>query len=201
MVASTGELAPSGSTGSPLKNESRVMELSKDTWHYRNFEVWKSRSRSRRHRDLRIGDRAYDYTEQTWNVKPPRQPDLCTYTRIVVLYAPFHRLGRFHDKHEWFQNLCTFIFLYLIALIMGFAILTVDEVNLPVWSAFVFPFIFYPAVGGIVLSVVWCKQKLDDWAERTPVDKPQKKKQPNVVLEYVKAKKRKICPIIEFEDV
>lgn len=48
------------------------------------------------------------------------------------------------------------------------------------------------ARGEIYVFPSWMKVKFNN--------KPKKDKQPNILLEYIKAKKQKICPLIELED-
>lgn len=55
----------------------------------------------------------------------------------------------------------------------------------------------------IILDKIWpiISPYLPKWEKKEKKEKIKKEKGPNILLEYLKAKKQKICPIIEFEEL
>lgn len=152
------------------------MNLNKNSWHYRNFDAWKNGSHSRKHGDLRRGD---------------RQPDLCTYTRIALVYGPTRRVGRWLRRMpEWLGVVLTVLVAYVAvtaAYLPSFPLLTAMYASLML-------FLLMTAVVALASAVLYLifiiKEDLDDFRDR----------EPSLVTSYVKAKKSKICPLIEFEE-
>jgi len=75
------------------------------------------------------------------------------------------------------------------------------------WSPFILPLVGIFVV--IFFPFVFLKEKIEDKIHERRIrrlnkqyDKlvPAKKKKPNVFVEYMKAKKEKVCPLIEYED-
>jgi len=50
---------------------------------------------------------------------------------------------------------------------------------------------------GVIFGGAWIKEKYDDWRWRHPKGKP-KKKNPNIALTFLRAKKSKYCPCLEW---
>lgn len=176
------------------------MELSKDSWHYRNFQVWQNNTRTLRNGDLVPLERRrplamFDYEG------PARRPDLCTYTRIVMLYAPFYRLGNFVHRHEGFfaalgaAIIATFFYLYAVMLTLTFF-----GENQPWFVQWVIGPVAFLALAAVILSIPTAVRFIRD--RRQSWEKEEVKREPKtkVVVEYIKARKSKVCPVLEFKD-
>lgn len=154
------------------------MELSKNTWHARNYNAWLLNSRTRRARATRYGDRPVE---------------LCSYVRIALFWGFFRRFGE-----RIFASLFALVFT---AMVLAWAWLVGDSVyNFGAWwlnllagagTVLVGAAILFGMVASVVTAIEWYK------------DRPYKEgpsHEPNVVVEAIKAKKRRICPIIELKD-
>lgn len=198
------------------------MKLSKDTWHYRNFEAWQYNSNSIHTRDLRP---RYDFEPVTYDngvsvklerkLVEGRQPDLCTYTRIALFYGPWHRLVRWNKNHRNILSWISFsLIAYALLSVLSAAIfLSTDGENSPIWNGaewvvwFLFPFAIAAAVLLVVSVIVlvavglsMLSDKFKDWRREHKYAVATKTKPPNILVERVKAHKQKICPMLEFED-
>lgn len=168
------------------------MKLRKDSWHYRNYERWRGFSRSKKAR---------------------QQPNLCMYSRVVV-YGGILRwldwaLDPNMEKNNWIQRLPGYFSLYIGAILAFTAILFPMRMLLPGddpvgWQEALVQCIFLNTVavtGLIVLGALfvgglfvffWAKEKFEEGR----VDKGP----PLAITKLKNAKRRTVCPLIEFTE-
>lgn len=175
------------------------MQLSKDTWHYRNFEAWQKKTRTIRNADLLPPHNRRNIAWVHHGDKPARQPDLCTYTRIVLLYGPAYRLGGWLHRHDWVAPALMLTFLYGFFVVYGYAVAAEEG-----YSGWWFPWLVVPAVVFGMVAVAFAGIAgffftLDKIKNRRRRARSQPS-EPNVIGEYLKARKSKVCPIIEFKE-
>lgn len=150
------------------------MKINKDTWHYETFRWWERNSFSE-----------FASARRWRHTAPPIS--LCRYFWIVMLYVPL----------MWLLRGKSAVALWVVA---AFGLLSVmakgiaAEQGISFWLAFlqVAGVVTAIIVGGLLLlfiaaaiSTSW--RKLDEG-------------NPSLASEYISAKKRKVCPIIEFEE-
>lgn len=153
------------------------MRLSKDTWHYRNYELWLDRSEFLKAHELRNGY---------------RQIDLCTYIRIALFWGPIRRIPRWCDAHP----IAAIGIVFSVVWVTLGGLISLDS-DMTLFQAFIlYPAIVFSlliALAGVVMGVYYLGEWLVDRKETV------EKAQPNIIFEHIKAKKRKVCPLIEFE--
>lgn len=187
-----------------------MLTLSKDTWHYRNFRAWQLYTNSKRHPDLlpryewAVGE-SYDRVE----LPSIRQPDLCTYTRIAFIYGPARRLGHWIGSNDKRLSIAIVLGIYsfFAAILSAVKLLGGEEVP-EWWQVFAYPAL--AMVGGAILllfvflvfaSLDLAKEKYTEYKwNKVETEEQKPEPEPNVIIEFVKAKKRKICPFIEFAE-
>lgn len=122
------------------------------------------------------------------------------------------------QKIQYGTNLCAYFWMVVVALLMwtagiAAAVLVISAVGICAWLA---TYVWYFMIGGafgiesfevrnILLSLVVNGILIAAWLWSIFVRARSKRKKEvressNILVEYVKAKKQRICPIIEFED-
>ena len=144
------------------------MKISKNSWHYR-FGNWY-------YHDV------FNYTDyQLKRIEPNnRMYDLCSYMRTFIFIPSF--------------LLFLSVFLYVFSFIAFIVMLRnyMAEFSLIVILVLIGTAFF----SMLVVIVKFSSRKLNNFLEKN-YDK-EEIKTPNVFIEYVKAKKKKFCPLIEF---
>lgn len=180
------------------------MKVNKSSWHYRVFDWWVNTSEAKRARKYQDRE-VFKYYEEG----DERDPDgwtsgryvhvsgdpvsLCPYFWIVVLRAPLY----------WLFNTKPGIILFgLIAFFTAWTAVTFVGGNawwvFPAWAfGLAAATAVVVALSGLI-AVGWDKFK--DWNDKRKHSKPKVEKEPSLVTEFVKAKKSKVCPILEFEE-
>lgn len=152
-------------------DESPNVKLSTDTRHYRNYRQWLRRSQSNLSLDL-------------WAER--RQLDLCTYARIQLLRVPFMKMGLFSNRHPALSGGTFLVSMYLLVA----AAMAADPEFSFVYGLFAAGIIFGTVAGvavlviGLFLGAEYLRQGRKD----------------SIIPEYIKARKSKVCPLIEFEE-
>lgn len=138
--------------------------------------------------------------------------NLCPYFwKVVLLVAlmPISWLGYAvksirHDEIQW-KVMFTLLF-KISFLIAGMPALTILKVNgITGLGAVVFSYtigaaLFVAFLAGVGFLINKGIDKLVAWNYRERPSKPQKPKEDNIVLAFVKAKKQKYCPVINWHD-
>lgn len=190
------------------------MELSKGTWHYRNWEYWlehgafRSTKRFRETEERRhVWNEQLQFHDYKLVTIPPQSVSLCTYFWIAVLRAPFWRVIKWSGANPAISIPAWF----LIAVgIIGTLVNHFDS-NISAWWH-PYAILIGWAVGFVISGAAiialcvgwseyggpWLKEK---YYLRRQRDRPEVgEKQPNIFVETVKAKKSKVCPILHFTD-
>lgn len=168
-----------------------MVTLNKDTWHYRNFKAWQWNTGSYRHHSLARGK---------------RQPDLCTYTRIVLFYGSWYRLKGWFKDHPIVNASFWVSVLYALSVVFGHVI--ARENGYSQWFPYYLFFLIVGACGVGLLFVVtffWTLEKIEGKIKHRRRLKAEglledEESRFYVFTEYAKAKKSKICPLLEFEE-
>jgi len=206
------------------------LEVKTNTWHYHNYSAWLEHSTSLKALELQpqiyarysayerefLGDHWGDgfFTEETTTPvgnkqytvykKPTRQANFCTYFWAAVLRGPFWRVMTWYGRHE----ILAFISVILaIILITGTVVGLADpdtsflQAYLRVGTGVTIAIV---AFGVIVYLLYYIKDnlvpKFIEWRYLKEDDKPKKEPEPNIFVEQIKAKKRKVCPMVKFVD-
>lgn len=161
------------------------MKLDKNSWH------------------ARFWCKAYD---ESYNFLPT---NLCSYFWDIVwaiVWLPFTWWTYFWDSVDYhverikYGALGTYIIMMLGMMGDGIAKTKFNQGG--VWS-FIWGIPIGAAIFCLVLAVIASLVFTVRFAIRNTIDKPKKIKQqksPNILSEYIKAKKKKLCPIITWED-
>jgi hypothetical protein len=95
---------------------------------------------------------------------------------------------RFLNYFDWplkdASNLCTYFWGYVLCLLM----LVLFCLLIPIFGI------------AYLWMRVWESDWLENWRNKRKPLKDQRSKQPSIIVEYIRAKKNKICPPIEFTD-
>jgi len=159
------------------------VKLNKDTWHGRNWEYWLKTS---------VAKRAYKYREDPWG--RTRSPaNLCIYFWVAVARTPWLKAVR----NEKVQLAVMSIFIYAIAFVLGNVGFSEFLGMSPLFMFLINPLLALIAVGIVIACVTFGSFLIEKYRHRKYI---HRKSEPNIVREYAKAKKSKVCPIIEFED-
>lgn len=161
------------------------MRFSKDSWHFR------------------INSTLYGETFTTtynWRTEKrvPRRFNLCTYFWItvlsIVIYLPFKLFMRIVKDSALSLILAVW---FVIFSLWGFYDLSI--LNIPL-AIFFFAFVWVIlAVGKIAPRVIIWYDNRGYWIwENAPTITLPRPRSPSLLKEYLKAKKQKVCPIIEF---
>ena len=129
---------------------------------------------------------------------------------MTVLTFPFAIYAAATKDYKADHNFSTFggimyLFIEIAFLLLGvlgiatlatsFKYETISE--LPMWM-YIFGFLFYYLLIGIIGLIMYLVSIIyENISEKIGRKTPKK---PNIFMEYVKAKKKKICPIIEYKD-
>lgn len=132
-----------------------------------------------------------------------RQANLCMYFWAATVRGPALRVAHWLGDHPGAA-----VPLFIISLILfvgGFWNLLDSEVvwwHPYVWTAVAFAIIAAGATAFLFLSYVWTDKVWPALRKRhyDKMNQPEPEKGPNIVMEHIKAKKSKMCPILEFED-
>lgn len=117
-----------------------------------------------------------------------------------------------YDYQQWGTTLCGYFWSVFFACLTIFAKLLV--VFFILWLLVYNPisYLWAPTVEKLMIAIIWgCAlgfavfafggmyliQKYRSWSEKRPV---KKQKQPNILVEYIKARKEKFCPIVKIVD-
>lgn len=176
------------------------MQLSKNSWHYRNFEMWQKHTNSRRHLDLLPRSSWYfdeEHRELMEELAPRRRPDLCTYTRIAILYGPGRRVQHWFRRHQNIADLfmVSFFILLLSAglLMVSFGILGEGRS----WWAYVLGAL---SIAGVIVAGFSIPAAIQTVKNRRYDKIANGEAQPSIITERIKAHKSKVCPMIEFKE-
>jgi len=185
------------------------MKISADTWHARNWHFWLEKSHSfKKEQFISKTFSVFDPESGDWNIatKERRQPDLCTYTRIVMFYSPMLRFSRFHDRLKDFQRLTldALIVIFLFGTFFHLVALIDSTLNPSWWLPYAIGIVGTLGVAaffGIVFTFLWLVLDVIKPAMSSLRHKEDSESnRPNILIERVKARKRKVCPLIEFEE-
>jgi len=147
--------------------------------------------------DYFFGPDGFDYKTGMYG---PRRKNisLCKYFWSVIygilLVAPTTVIVKIDGDASYDATLGISTIFYVEA-IFG-VVLSVSQMN---WWWFPVPWITTCIVVGAAIGSFMLKSKIDTWEASKPV-KPYKPKEPSLFVETLKAKKSKVCPIIQWED-
>lgn len=157
------------------------MKVNKNSWHYKLMDYWDYKVIYR----LRCG---FNVTlcQYFWNVVGAILQSVGFAAMIVVAIALF------------------------LALVFGIVIAPINYLltayfgvpelmeGLGVVSIFIF-WVFLPLIAGCEEYLRGNIKGIPDWMRLAPKEIVKKEKKPNLAWEYIKAKKRKVCPLIQLE--
>jgi len=173
----------------------------------------------------RLFDDKSDYNPM-WDIPGKIPKSLCGFFRALVaaiLIIPFNIPGIIiayfvKDKNNGgpqlgISNPILMFLFQVLSIIIGSAILYAG--NEDSMSALEFIYSFFVGIIAVAISSVifvslvggfiWIKEQIESkineykWKKnKAKENKPKKEKKPNVFFEFIKAKKRKVCPIIDF---
>ena len=155
------------------------MKLDTNSWHFKIYKRWL---------ELKCGDTLWSsdtIDDMLLNIKRTRHHNLCLYMRAVMFYGP---VRMFFNSIECVLGL-------VIAFILGYIGLELYYIN-EAFTQVSFGIIL--SIGiliGATLLVGGIEYLKSKYQKREPKDK-----KPNIFLEYVKAKKSKVCPMLTFND-
>lgn len=157
------------------------MKVNKNSWHYKLMDYW----------DYKVIDQLLYGNNVTlcqyfWNVVGAILQSGGFAIMIVVAIALFLAL---------FFGIVIAPINYLLTAYFG-----VPELmeGLGVVTIFIF-WVFLPLAGGIEEYLRGNIKGIPDWMRSTSKEIVKKEKKPNLAWEYIKAKKRKVCPLIQLE--
>lgn len=157
------------------------MKVNKNSWHYKLMDYW----------DYEVIDQLLYGNNVTlcqyfWNVVGAILQSVAFAAMIVVAIAVFVFLA--------FAIIIAPIN-YLLTAYFG-----VPELmeGLGVVTIFIF-WVLLPLAGGIEEYMRGNIKGIPDWMRLVPKEIVKKEKKPNLAWEYIKAKKRKVCPLIQLE--
>ncbi len=179
------------------------IKFTKNTWHYRLvifvFGKYYFNSKTYRH--------------GTW-IEKGYDTSLCEYFWTVVLCSlvfPFkgfwHILPYGIKQHE---DIIKVLLIWLIISVIVHAFVVFRGIGVPEVQVWYLGFaIFFGGIGfalagiGFIFGIMKVGDKYDEWLKnklQTRRSKTKKIKKPSLALEFIKAKKSKICPCIQFVD-
>lgn len=182
------------------------MNISKDTWHYRNYSAWLNRSTGKKAERLkdrmaynpefdveeyyRCLDRGEDYPVPSYINVPGRRLDFCTYFWAAVLRGPLARWG------EQLFGILLATAVYFTVVMLSFGLMESigwDISNLNIFL--VGPVIILGIVGAMFVTLAFVVNLVRNLRNLRAGDS-------NIFLEKYRASKRgsKVCPFVEFED-
>lgn len=157
------------------------MKISEGSWHYRVFRGWERRKRRT----------ARHYT--------PKQLDLCTYTRTVFIYAPW----RWFWQGSFSKTLGCMVYPWFVLLLLaGFGalgwVLYAEPVE--VLRVVLSTLIIAVLCGVIIVAGAWMLGEKNAHVRAYRGLRAADQRVGNsLVVQYAKAKKSRICPLIEVE--
>jgi fatty acid desaturase len=154
------------------------MKIRKDSWHWKVFLNWERRKK-----------RADYYSRY----RRPTNLTLCKYFWTVMFFAP---MRWFYQREGKVKPWAVFI---ATVGVTGWAFMCYDAFLDAWYWTFVpalMPFLFLGAVVGAVLLLQW----LVDRRDTDILSHGSEPKEPGLVGSYIKAKKNKVCPILEVVD-
>lgn len=174
------------------------MKIRKDSWHARLYAWWQKKIPSSSvyslHRTMR-----YNFNLERYERVEPRATSLCHYFWVVVLRAPIRGLFQGEIITTKYRIPVPAIFLPVVAvatLILGLAYATTG--TLQVLG------VLLGVVAGVALIIgglwVWDEWVEDWWIARNTAKHQKGDGLAHLIGERVKAKKKKVCPIIEFTE-
>jgi hypothetical protein len=159
------------------------------SWHYRAFLGWERRKK-----------RTANYYER-------RSLDLCRYMRTVLIYAPW----RWFWQGSYSKLLCMYVWPWVVLLMLAGLGTLGWLVSLNPWA-----FLFWTGIAAAItlfviamlLASVWlvsekgAHQVVYDvvYTNTLKGKSPRKRLANSLVWQYLKAKKHRICPLIEVEE-
>ena len=152
------------------------MKINTNSWHWKVFLKWERRKRRT----------AYYYER-------PKTLDLCRYFRTVMIYAP---LRWFFQREGRVKPAAVFMALGFLAYLSIVGVMLAREHG---WAFSLIPFAGTLAFLGLLFGADFLLELYGNLRERRAA-KGEGKREPSLVWEYVKARKRKVCPILEIED-
>lgn len=202
-----------------------IMKLSKNTWHFRNWETWLEHSDSKRASKFKrkYRGRVYrsDYPHLDWKqyenliqeveddgfatalYKPGQPANLCIYFWVAILRGPWHRAMRWFSEHE---AIAFFTAIAMVIFIIGTAWNLFDP-DISWWLPYTMLVSLLAgavAAGFAGLGIAYFVREkawpaYKHWLNKQE-PREKKDKEPNIFKEHIKAKKSKVCPILEFEE-
>lgn len=138
------------------------------------------------------------------------QPNLCAYFWVAVLRSPVLRSSK--NLSQWGYDHQGALFLSLITLATLFLGTLVNFVYSDLgawWHPYLFVAAFFAGVialfflclglSHLMSEVLW--PKIEERRDRkNSQERVQQEKGPSIFVEHLKAKKKKVCPILEFEE-
>jgi hypothetical protein len=160
------------------------MNISRDTWHAKSFDYWKRKSTSELKRQFNGQSMSNDrYTPRMFGGDGLKRPvTLCSYFWIAVLRSPLLRLTHLAQDNP---KVSIPSLLLIAMLAMGFLGLLAE-------GTFIGGLLFFFGMLGLIaafLGLMYTGAVVSEKASERG----------GLLPEYVRAKKRKVCPIIEFD--
>jgi uncharacterized membrane protein YidH (DUF202 family) len=176
------------------------VEIKKSSRHYRRFERWRALSNSKRARSYRG---YYDY--KIHDYRNPAPVSLCPYFWIVTLRAPVRlsaqRAGELLTYWEWLPYALGFIAVN--AALVALGVYAPGVVGATAWwHPVVYAYAVFLAAVTILSTVYATFAYIDNRHERKRYSDETTLRQAiaqSVPGQYIKAKKRKVCPFLEFK--
>jgi len=185
------------------------MKIFTDTWHARNWHFWLNHtSSSKADQFFNSTHSSYNFEKNDWDVviREGRQPDLCTYTRVVFLWSPALRFNSFRERQDTFVQVILDAF--GITLLFGAIFHLIAFIDSGIDVSWWYPYAIgivgilgISALVGVVYFTIWLVldvlPKVISYLRRK---NESEEYHSSLIVKRVKAHKQKVCPIIEFEE-
>lgn len=157
------------------------MKMDTGSWHFRVYKRW-LQLKTRRYRST-------DLDSMLWYAKNTGTHNLCLYMRVVMFWGPI--------KIFFFS--VPAVLSTAIMLLLGLIYLELTATDMWLFIG-ISDFLLILLGAGLLLVLSTFIVMATEGLRNRFGKKEKKEKKPNIVWEYLKAKKQKICPILSFDD-